>query len=309
MDDLDRLFRAVADSLIEYVHKTDDSKYGPIDKKEKEFLQLVKEGDFEDYYISRLPAGRYAMIKDIAGVPTLLVDTINIPTPVLMQNSDLFAEVFASLGGAPLGNRSGIASSLRDEDSDVNSVYELNASRLPRKLLPVLEEALVLREVERRKSLSRGTVFDWRGEIASSFSESGNNPQTAQHLMSLCSTGYFDEGDVFDQMYSEMVEQGSTGLHEFRGVIGKYVKKNPFAVFVQASGMNGDEVFHLAKSKLLEIDQFPASPEFVDVCGKGSDTHAIIDNARDRLNSETDYQMSTLRNRPINQKILRIEKN
>lgn len=226
-----------------------------------------------------------------------------------MEYSDQFQEAFEQMGGIAIGNRSGIAPALNNEGSSANEVYELNESRIPYSLLPVLEEALVIREVDRRKNLSRGTVYDWRGEIADNYSSSGRDPQVAHNLMSLCSTGYFDRDDVFDRMYIKLVQEGSTSIQEYRHIIARYIKENPFAVFVRADGMSGRDVYHTARGKIEDIgksDRYPASPGFVEICGKGHGTHPIIDDARDLLSDEFDFTMSIRRNRAIDQKILTI---
>jgi len=302
MEDIHAAFSAIADSLLSSKEEEDDSKYGPVAQQEHEFQRLIDQQDFENYFISKLPAGRYATIKEIDSVRTLLVDTETIPQRILIQHSDKFEEAYEQMGGMAVGNRSGIAPSL----NSVDEVYELNEGRLPRPLLPVFEEALVLRGVERRRNLSRGTVYDWRGEIANSYSDSGHNPQVAQNLISLCSTGYFDQEDVFDQMYTELCLDGSSSIQDFKSTLARYIKENPFAVFVRAEGMSGRDVYHMARGKIEHIDEYPASPGFVEICGKGHETHPIIDDARDLLSDKCDYDMSTRRNQTINQKILRI---
>jgi hypothetical protein len=302
MEDIHSAFRAVVDSLLHSKKENDDSKYGPVARKEKDFQHLLEEQDFENYFISKLPAGRYATIKEIDGVRTLLVDTETIPQPILMEHSDKFKEAYEQMGGIAIGNRSGIAPAL----DSVDEVYELNENRIPSQLLPVFEEALVLRGVERRKTLSRGTVYDWRGEIASSYGSHGHDPQVAQNLISLCSTGYFDKEDVFDQMYTELVKEGSFSIQDYKHTVAGYIKDNPFAVFVRAHGMSGRDVYHMAKGKIEDIDQYTASPNFVEICGKGQATHPVIDDARDILSDNCNFDMRTRRNRTIEQKILRI---
>jgi hypothetical protein len=302
MEDIHAAFNAVADSLLSSKKGEDDSKYGPVARQEHEFQDLIEQQEFENYFISRLPADRYATIKEIDGVRTLLVDIETIPEHVLLQHSDKFKEAYEQMGGAAVGNRSGIAPSLES----VDEVYELNEGRLPRQLLPVFEEALVLRSVERRRNISRGTVYDWRGEVASSYSSSGHDPLVAQNLISLCSTGYFDEEDIFDKMYTELCLDGSSSIQDFKSTLTRYIKENPFAVFVKADGMSGRDIFHLSRGKIQDIDKYPASPGFVEICGKGQETHPIIDDARDFLSDKRDYDMSTRRNRTIDQKILRI---
>lgn len=302
MEDIHSAFSAVADALLEFKRKNNDSKYGPIARKEQELKQILEERDFENYFISRLPAGRYAKIKDIDGVRTLLVDTETIPQRVLVEHSDKFEEAFEQMGGMAIGGRSGIGPAI----DSVDEVYEMNENRLPRQVLPVFEEALVLRGVERRRKLSRGTVYEWRGEIASSYSTSGHDPQVAQNLISLCSTGYFDKEDVFDQMYTELVRDGSSSIQDYKNIVARYIKENPFAVFVKADGMSGRDVYHIANGKIQDIDQYTASPGFIEICGKGQETHPIIDDARDLLSDNYDFDMRTRRDRTIDQKILRI---
>jgi hypothetical protein len=306
MEKIHAAFRAVADSVIDSLKEEDKTKYGPIARKEREFQALIEQQDFENYLISRLPADRYATIKEIDGIRTLIVDTVTIPQHILIEHSDKFQEAYEQMGGMAIGNRSGIAPALSSESGDVNEVYELNEGRLPRQLLSTFEAALVLRAVDRRKSLSRGTVYDWRGEIAEDYGSSGRDLQVAQHLISLCSTGYFDHGDVFDRIYTELVEQESMPLQEYKRDVARYVKENPFAVFVRADGMSGRDVYHMTRGKVEEIDEYPASPQFVEICGKGQNTHPIIDDARDLLSENCDFNMITRRNRSIDQKILRI---
>lgn len=306
MEDLHKALRAVADSLVNRVNQNTETKYGPVAREEQGFVGLVESGDFEEVLISRLPGDQYARQKNIDGTVTLLVDTITIPEEVLFEHREKFLDVFAGQGGMAIGDRVGIGSSLND--SDVHTVYELNESRIPSNLLPVFEEALVLREVEKRKNLSRGTVYDWRGEIADSYSDRGNDPEHAQNLISLCSTGYFDEGEIFDEMYDEFVVEGDYSLQQFQERVGRYIKNNPFAVFVMADGMTKREVYYAATGKLDDIDRCEGWPSYVEICGKGDRTHQIIDKVRDQLEAdENSYRMSTRHNREIRQKILKIE--
>lgn len=296
-------FCAVSESLLDYGVEDDQSKYGPVARQEREFRKLLEHQDFENYLISRLPKDRYATIKEIDGIKTIIIDTIEIPDAVLFEHQEEFIEAFSQMGGLAIEDTTGIAPSL----DDASEVYDLNEARLPRQLLPVFEESLVLRGVERRKNLSRGIIYDWRGDIADNYSRSGRNPQDAQNLISLCSTGYFDEGELFDQMYNESVVQGDWSIQEYKRAIANYVKNNPFAVFVRADGMSAREVYHTTRGKIEEIDDFPRSPGYVEICGKGSAAHVIIDNARDLLSDNYDYNITTRHNQIIDQKILTVE--
>lgn len=221
---------------------------------------------------------------------------------IFLEHDEKFKEAFEQTGGLAVGNRTGIAPAIDSADE----VYELNEGRLPHRLLPVFEEALVLRAVERKRNLSRGTVYDWRGEIASNYRDSGNDPQVAQNLISLCSTGYFDKEDIFDNMYGEVVLEGTSSIQDFKSILARYIKENPFAVFVQAENMSGRDVYQMARGKIKDIDQYTASPSIVEICGKGQETHPIIDDARDILSDNFKFNMNVRRDQKIDQKILQV---
>ncbi len=68
MEDIDKAFRAVSDSLLDYIREDTDTKYGPVAREERELKNLLEKGDFENYLISRLPSDRYATIKEVTGL-------------------------------------------------------------------------------------------------------------------------------------------------------------------------------------------------------------------------------------------------
>lgn len=302
MEEIHAAFSAVADSLLRSKKENNDSKYGPVARKERELQGILEQQKFKDYLISKLPGGRYATIKEINDVRTLIFDSESVPKYILLEHDEKFKEAFEQTGGLAVGNRTGIAPAIDSADE----VYELNEGRLPHRLLPVFEEALVLRAVERKRNLSRGTVYDWRGEIASNYGDSGNNPQVAQNLISLCSTGYFDKEDVFDNIYGEVVLEGTSSIQEFKSILARYIKENPFAVFVQAENMSGRDVYQMARGKIKDINQYAASPSIVEICGKGQETHPIIDDARDILSDNFKFSMNVRRDQKIDQKILQV---
>lgn len=304
MEDIHKFLRAVASSLRRSKESEETKHKYDVVREEREFERVLEQNSFETYLVSRLPGDRYATVKEIEGEDTLIFDTESIPAEFLVKHSDTFEKAFAGLGGVAIEGRQGIAPAVSSEDEGVDDIYELNEARIPRKLLPVFEEALVLRAVEEKRNLSRGTVFDWRGEIADSYSNSGGDPAVAQNLISLASTGYFDKDDVFDSMYENLVSDGSVSIQEFNGILAKIIKNNSFAVFVDQE-TSPDEAISVVEDKIKKVSNYAVSPEFVEVCGKGNRTHAILDGIRDGLDEET-YDISSRRNRKMNQKILRI---
>ena len=307
MDDVRSAARAVAVSLITHVRqKGDNTKYGPIATKETEFKKLVEGGEYEDVRIGDLPSDQYGAIKEIGGTTFLVIDTENIPEKVLIENRGIFLEIHEKCGGFAIGDRAGIAKAMKMENRHIDTTLDRYEDRLPRRHHSVLEEALVLRVVERRRDLSRGTVYDWRGEIADQHKNRGHDPQEAQHLISLCSTGYFDKDNVFDMMYEEIVENGINTKEDYKRIIDKYIRDNPFAVFVRSDGTTAEEVCTLARDKSEKIGRYPWDPGFVDICGKGKGTHGIIDQVRDKLDVEFDAEITEYRDREIEKYVLRI---
>ena len=298
---------AVTESLIDHLKKGDETKYGPITSRGKEFQRLVEDGEYEDVRVGDLPAGQYGTIKEIDGTSFLVFDTENIPQEVLEENSDVFLRLHKDCDGFALENRGGVAKTVKEGDELIDSIFGRFSDKLPRRFLPVLEEALVLRITDQRQSLSRGTIYDWRGEIANQHQNRGHDPQEAHHLISLCSTGYFDQGNVFDNMYTNLVEEGEKTRKEFKDIMDIYVRKNPFAVFVQASGMTPEEVITLLLDKSRKIDRFPGSPKFIDICGKGRSTFPTIDQCREELISDFNADVEPHRDPKLDQYILRVE--
>ena len=306
MDDVRQAVQAVSESLIAHLRQNDDTKYGPLVTDETEFKTLIEEGDYEDIRIGDLPSDQYGAVKEIDGIDFLVFDTDNIPIEVLLENSEIFSDLHGKNNGFPLEDRGSIAKVVKSNEA-VGTTFNRYRDRLPHRLLPIFEEALVLRETERKQNLSRGTIYDWRGEIATKHGDQGHDPQEAQHLISLCSTGYFDKDDVFDEMYTELVENGIKTIDDYKDTIGMYIKKNPFAVFVNSSETTIDEACTLAVSKAGKLGDFPGSPSFIDVCGKGKGTHDLLDKVRGELSAEYGANVERFRNREIEQYILRID--
>jgi hypothetical protein len=308
MDDIRHPILAVATSLVSHVKtSSDDTKYGPKAIKENEFIDLVAEESYEDVLVGDLPAGRYGAIKTQDGIETLVFDTENIPREVLIENADLFKNLHEAADGFAIEERRGIAKAIKEEGGIVDSVYDSYHDKIPSKFRTVLEEALILREADRRRNLTRGTVYDWRGEIADEYKEHGNDPQNAQNLISLCSVGYFDEDNVFDDMYEDLVKNGIKDKQEFVDIMSLYICDNPFAVFVRSTETNADETCVLALDKAKKIDKFPGYPKFIDICGKGSGTYSILEKAKTQLETEHGAEITVRDQTEIQQRVLRIK--
>lgn len=307
MEQLREALRALAISTKEAITSDDDSKYGPIAQREREFIELVKDHHYEDVVVKDLPDQQYARIEEVDGTLIFVFDTDNISQDVLARNSELFKALHKRLNGFSIIHRRGIAKILSEDDGVVESVFNLFHDRVPRRLLPVLEEALVLREMDKKQSLHKETVFQWRKEIAGSHSERGHDPEEAHNLISLVSIGYLDEGDVFDTMYSQLVEEGTMGKDGYKGLFSKYVNNKPFAEIVQNEGDSVDEILSNLKEKLDQIYRWEGSPGFVDLCGKGNRTHDTIREVRNEIRPGFGGKIKTRHNEDIDKLVIRFE--
>jgi len=305
MDDVRKAIYAVAKSVEKHIKRTSETKYQPLAFKSKDFKDLVANRDYQDVLNDDLPDDQYAAIQERDGKKYLVFDTDNIPRSVLLEHSATFEALHKRCKGFAIEHREGIAKVMNEDDGIVDRVFNRFEDRIPRRLLPVLEEALVLRALEQEQNLHQETVYQWRGEIADKYKENGNDPEEAQNLISLCSAGYLDENDVFDDMYTDMVANGSKTKSEYKSLFNRYVSQNPFVVFVSSYGRSADEVCGKVNDKLSKIHRWEGSPGFVEVCGKGRNSHKVVEDVREKI--DFSGEVSSRHNPEIEQLIIRFK--
>lgn len=247
-----------------------DSSGASVELSEAE--QFITRIEGEDYYRLRaadLPSGKYSEIRRVKGIKTLVFDPENIPTDALLEARSAFEETYEHLDGFALEGSGSIAAAVKRDKEELYEVYDFFEYKIPRKYLPVLEDALTLRVIDRKEDITGGQRYDWRGEIAANYKP--NDPQNAQSLLSLCSAGYLDEGAVFQSLYRERVERGEWSEDRYRRVFDTYIKHKPFVVFVESTGMTTSEVRSILSHKTSSIDRFPGGLDFVDICGRGEE--------------------------------------
>lgn len=250
-----------------------------------EFLRLISEGEYYRIHAGDLPAGQYAEIKKMRGISTLVFDPENIPAEILLEARETFNQTYEDLDGFALEGRGSIAAAIRSGEADqlFERIYDYYEYKIPRRFLPVLEDAITLRVVEQNENISQGELYDWRGEIADNHKDRTHDPKEAQNLISLCSAGYFDEGEYFKDLYATMVVDGPWDDRQYEEVFEKYVKNKPFVVFTKSDDMDYEEVCTLAIDKSIKLNKYPAPPGYIDLCAKGSDAIATIERAFEEL--------------------------
>ncbi|ELZ77468.1 hypothetical protein C456_02986 [Haloferax volcanii DSM 14919] len=303
MEEVVDALNALADAAYAHLLAITDTKYGPVAMNSEDLRELAEDGDYEDVLAGDLPAGEYADILTVDDIETLVLDTDNIPQPVLEEVVPEFEKLHKVLGGFPIDNRRGIAKVMESESGSIDEVIHRMRDRIPRKLLPVLEEALVLREMERHQRPPQDEIQDARWDIAEEYSDRGYDPQEAQNLISICSMGYLDKDGVFDQMYHDVVINGEKTQDDFKKLFGKYVKHSPFAVFVQTQDREPEKIIDEATEKTDQILRWEGSPGFVEVCGKGN-AQDVVSDAHGELENEFDGEIYVTQNDELDQYIL-----
>jgi len=64
MDEFRQPLYAVAESLYQRATGQADTKYGPVARRERDFLELIESGDFTDAVGDDLPDGTYGRIEE-----------------------------------------------------------------------------------------------------------------------------------------------------------------------------------------------------------------------------------------------------
>jgi len=306
----------LADAAYAHLREISDTKYGPVATSAKELKALAEDGEYEDVLAGNLPRGQYADIGTLDDNDVLVVDTDNVPiTEIIVTKGDrpseysdlvdAFTQLHKAANGFPIRNRRGVAKVMKSEAEAIDEVIDRFRDRVPRQLLPVLEEALVLREMDRVQGLDQDEIRDLRYEIGDQYSSRGHDPQEAQHLVSLCAMGYFDADGVFDRMYDDLVTNGQKTQAEFQDVFKQYVNKNPFAVFARPRDKDVDRIVDEATTKASRILQWPGSPEFVDICGKGR-AQGLVRDAHSELEGEFDGEIEPSPSQDPEQYVLRL---
>lgn len=286
MEDWRQPLFAIAQALKDSL--TNDISEDVIVDEAESFIRLIQEGDYDRIDSGDLPANQYATIKTRDGIPTLVFDPENIPKEVLFEASGEFTEAHKITNGFALEDRGPIAEATKTEGSGgvIDKTYHFYKDIIPQRFLPVLRNALVLRVASRNQSISRGRVYDWRGEIAGSHQEHGHDPQEAHNLISLCSSGYLDEERFFYTLYQERVLQGQLTVDEYKRIFDEFVRELPFTVFVQTFAMSANDVFSMAENRAYQLDKYQEAPEYVEVCGRGERAYTIIDDSLDIFQKE-----------------------
>lgn len=294
VEDWRRCFRAVSEEISRLStsppedktepeldsHPTDEDDEEGVDpsSKAEEFIDLLESEEYRRIRVGDLPAKKYGQIKDERGSSVLVIDTENIPQKILLSAASEFESIHELVNGFAIGDRAGIAEAAKTEGTGglVDEIYSKYRQKLPRRFLPVLKDALVLRVADRNERITQGEIYDWRGEIAGDHIDRGHDPAEAQNLISLCSAGYFDSDRHFDKLYQTNVEHNDWDTTKYKEVANIHIQNNPFAIFVSTGGMSPIEIYDLARQKADRLDGFPAPPRHIDICGRGDETRAII---------------------------------
>jgi hypothetical protein len=115
-------------------------------------------------------------------------------------------------------------------------------------------------------------VYGAKGDLAERYG------YEAYYVANLVSSGYFDEGRFFRQLYFRLEENSSETDRQYRDALDTIVGEKLIAVFVSED----DSVHNVtcdAKSRLLKFHRYDTHSEFFDICGLGEECGQTIDEA------------------------------
>lgn len=97
-------------------------------------------------------------------------------------------------------------------------------------------------------------------------------------LPSMCSAGYFDEGEIFRNVYEEMQRNDEYDIDDFDRVFRVMIASKPFVAFVENSDST-DEVADIVVGKIERLSDYDIPIPYIDVGGVGSANHEKIRDA------------------------------
>lgn len=316
MEALVEALRKLSAAASSHLAEITDTKYGTVAENARHLKKLAEDGEYEDVSTGDLPSGQYADIGRLDDRDILIVDTDNIPIRAITNKArandsakeysdlmDAFEHLHKVSDGFPLKEWRGISKVMKTEKEVIDKVINRFRGRVYRQFLPVIEEALVLREIDRTRGLGQEEIYEIRSGIGQRYSDRGHDPEEAQYLVSMCSMGYLDKGSLFDQMYTDLVVNGRYTKDEYQDIFKMYVSNNPFAVFVRPQEKTVEDIVDEATHKASQIFDWPGSPGFVDVCAKGG-ARELARDARAELQNEFDGEMEVTQTEELEQYIL-----
>lgn len=104
-------------------------------------------------------------------------------------------------------------------------------------------------------------------------------------LPSMCTSGYFDEGELFRQVYEEMDENAEYDVGDYDSVFRKMVMNKPFVAYAMDS-QSTEELTDIIHGKISRLPNYNIPIPYIDIRGIGTTNHQKIRTAMESIEEE-----------------------
>jgi hypothetical protein len=107
----------------------------------------------------------------------------------------------------------------------------------------------------------------------------------AYSLPSMCTSGYFDEDQLFREVYQQMSQDDEYDVDNYDIVFRKLIVNKPFVAYAR-DNLSSEELTDIIRGKISRLPQYDIPLPYVDVRGIGRSNHEKIRDAMDDLTEE-----------------------
>lgn len=232
---------------------------------------LIDEDVYETPCAGVVEGDSEAEIREVDGVNKLVVDPAKFDYERRLAMSDEMDDLLEEANGFSLTPASGIAEAVKGEAGKerVDGIVNFYKGKIPPRFRQPLIQAMALRIAEDNKPMEQWEVRKRKRQAAKAHEKRGYSRPEAYNIASLCSSGYFDAERLFQRLYKKQVESGDWSDGDYANAFEELVCDKPFVVFVE-SGTSYKEIYHQMLGKSLNVDDYMAPLEYIDIRGKGS---------------------------------------
>lgn len=107
----------------------------------------------------------------------------------------------------------------------------------------------------------------------------------AYSLPSMCTSGYFDEGELFRQVYAKMESREGDDVDDYDSVFRKLISNKPFVAYARDS-QSVEELTDIVLGKIRRLPNYDVPLPYIDIRGIGKSNHQKIRSAMDAVEDE-----------------------
>lgn len=104
-------------------------------------------------------------------------------------------------------------------------------------------------------------------------------------LPSMCTSGYFDEGELFRQVYTEMQDNSEYDVDNYDSVFRKMILRKPFVAYAKDS-QSEEELVDIIRGKIARLPSYNMPLPYLDIRGIGNQNHQKIRTAMETIEDE-----------------------